>query len=133
VKKNVPEADGVLANTSGFAGAANAGNCTVTLVPPDQRHRTQQQIADALAAAARNMNDARTFVTQSRPSAWRRIGALRSARPVRDRSAQPGTLNSSEAAPQVFRTGPPRPAQDNPSSPRVWHIHNFHSAHQPGY
>jgi multidrug efflux pump len=64
VKRTVPEADGVLANTSGFAGAANAGNCTVTLVPPGQRNRTQQQIADALAAAARNMNDARTFVTQ---------------------------------------------------------------------
>ena len=48
VRNTVPEADGVLANTSGFAGAANAGNCTVTLVPREDRKRTQQQIADQL-------------------------------------------------------------------------------------
>ena len=48
VRHDVPEADGVLANTSGFAGGANAGSCTVTLVPPEERKRSQQQIADAL-------------------------------------------------------------------------------------
>ncbi|HET6348107.1 MAG TPA: efflux RND transporter permease subunit, partial [Candidatus Krumholzibacteria bacterium] len=64
VRNTVPEADGVLANTAGFAGAANNGNCTVTLVPPEDRKRSQQQIADALSASVRNMNDARTFVTQ---------------------------------------------------------------------
>jgi len=64
VRRTVPEADGVLANTSGFAGDANTGNCTVTLVPPNQRRRSQQQIADALAKSVRSMNDARTFVTQ---------------------------------------------------------------------
>ncbi|HET6463365.1 MAG TPA: efflux RND transporter permease subunit, partial [Candidatus Krumholzibacteria bacterium] len=64
VRNSVPEADGVLANTSGFAGAANAGNCTITLVPPEDRKRTQQQIADGLSKAVRGMNDARTFVTQ---------------------------------------------------------------------
>ncbi len=64
VRNTVPEADGALANTSGFAGAANAGNCTVTLIPPEHRKRSQQQIADQLAQAVRGMNDARTFVTQ---------------------------------------------------------------------
>jgi len=34
VRQEVPEADQVLANTSGFAGGANTGNCTVTLVDP---------------------------------------------------------------------------------------------------
>jgi multidrug efflux pump len=64
VRRNVPEADNVLANTSGFAGAANAGNVTVTLIPPDERSRSQQQIADLLSKEVRPMNDARTFVTQ---------------------------------------------------------------------
>ena len=64
VRSTVPEADNVLANTSGFAGAANAGNMTVTLIPPEERERSQQQIADVLSKAVRPMNDARTFVTQ---------------------------------------------------------------------
>jgi len=64
VKKEVPEVDAVIANTSGFAGGANAGNTTVTLVPPEQRQRSQQEIAEALSRAVRNLNEARTFVTQ---------------------------------------------------------------------
>jgi multidrug efflux pump len=64
VRTSVPEADNVLANTSGFAGAANAGNATVTLIAPEERKRSQQQIADMLAGATSQMNDARTFVTQ---------------------------------------------------------------------
>jgi multidrug efflux pump len=64
VRHSVPEADGVLANTSGFAGGANSGNATITLVPPSERKRSQQQIADALSKEVRGMNDARTFVTQ---------------------------------------------------------------------
>jgi len=64
VRNTVPEADGVLANTAGFAGSANAGNCTITLVPSEERKRTQQQIADQLSRAVRGMNEARTFVTQ---------------------------------------------------------------------
>jgi multidrug efflux pump len=64
IRNTVPEADNVLANTSGFAGAANAGLATVTLIPPEERERSQQEIADALAKAVRPMNDARTFVTQ---------------------------------------------------------------------
>jgi multidrug efflux pump len=64
VKTTVPEADVVLANTSGFAGGANAGNCTVTLIPPEERERSQQEIAAGLLRAVRGLNDARTFVTQ---------------------------------------------------------------------
>jgi len=36
----------------------------VTLVPPGERKRSQQEIATALAGAVRSLNDARTFVTQ---------------------------------------------------------------------
>ena len=66
VKREVPEAEAVLANTSGGGGASgtNSGSTTITLIPPDQRNRTQQQIAEALLAAVRPLNDARTFVTQ---------------------------------------------------------------------
>jgi len=64
VRREVPEADVVMANTSGFAGGANAGNMTITLVSPEERTRSQQEIAGSLAAPLRKMNDARTFVTQ---------------------------------------------------------------------
>ncbi len=64
VRHDVPEADGVLANTSGFAGGANAGSATITLIPPEERKRSQQEIADALSVSLRGLNDARTFVTQ---------------------------------------------------------------------
>ena len=64
VRVTVPEADVVMANTSGFAGSANAGNVTVTLVAPEERQRSQQEIATALSRATRNLNDARTFITQ---------------------------------------------------------------------
>ncbi|HEU4365614.1 MAG TPA: efflux RND transporter permease subunit, partial [Candidatus Krumholzibacteria bacterium] len=64
IRREVPEAEVVLANTSGFAGGANAGNATVTLVPPGERERSQREIADALAREMRTLNDARSFVTQ---------------------------------------------------------------------
>jgi len=64
VKKEVPEVENVIANTSGFSGGANSGVTTVTLVPPDQRQRSQQDIADALLRSVRNLNEARTFVSQ---------------------------------------------------------------------
>ena len=64
VKSEVPEVDAVIANTSGFSGGANSGSMTLTLLPPDKRERSQQQIADALSRSVRNLNDARTIVTQ---------------------------------------------------------------------
>ncbi len=64
VKKEVPEVEAVIANTSGFAGGANSGVTTITLVPPEKRTRSQQQIADALAEKVKNLNEARTFVSQ---------------------------------------------------------------------
>lgn len=64
VKKEVPEVEAVIANTSGWSGGANSGSMSITLVPPDKRQRSQQQIADALSQAVRNLNEARTIVTQ---------------------------------------------------------------------
>lgn len=64
VRKDVPEAESVMANTSGFAGGANSGATTIALSPPSQRKRTQQEIADALSGSTRKLNDARTIVVQ---------------------------------------------------------------------
>jgi multidrug efflux pump len=99
VRNGVPEADGVLANTSGFAGAANAGNCTVTLVPPEERKRTQQQIADALSKAVRGMNDAKTFVTQEQTISVGG-GASRFGLPVQFVIEAPNLDKLSEALPK---------------------------------
>jgi len=82
VRREVPEAEAVLANTSGFAGGANSGSTTITLQPSDKRDRTQQQIAEALSAVVRDLNDARTFVTQEQTISVGGGGGARSALPV---------------------------------------------------
>jgi len=82
VRREVPEAEAVLANTSGFASGTNSGSTTITLHSPDKRDRTQQQIAEALSASVRNLNDARTFVTQEQTISVGGGGGGRSALPV---------------------------------------------------
>ncbi|MBI5215940.1 MAG: efflux RND transporter permease subunit [Ignavibacteriae bacterium] len=64
VRSKVPEVDAVMANTSGFSGAANSGSTLITLVPPDERERSQNDIAQELSRSVRQLNDARTIVTQ---------------------------------------------------------------------
>lgn len=64
IRQRVPETDAVIANTSGYAGGANAGRTTLTLVPPGRRIRSQQEIAADLSQAVRDLNDARTIVAQ---------------------------------------------------------------------
>jgi multidrug efflux pump len=64
IKQKVPEATNVMANTSGFAGGANSGSMTITLNSPDNRNRTQSNIAEDLSRTVRQMSDARTIVTQ---------------------------------------------------------------------
>lgn len=64
VRRVVPEAEAVIANTAGFSGSVNSGSTTIMLVPREQRDRSQREIASALSRGARNLNDARTFVTQ---------------------------------------------------------------------
>ncbi|MDI6803052.1 MAG: efflux RND transporter permease subunit [Bacteroidota bacterium] len=64
VKQRVPEVTNVMANTSGFAGGANSGSMTITLNSPVDRNRTQNDLAEDLSRSVRQMNDARTIVTQ---------------------------------------------------------------------
>jgi hydrophobe/amphiphile efflux-1 (HAE1) family protein len=74
------ERESVLAVTSPGFGAsvsANSGFVRLSLVPPTQRQRSQDEIATQLSAIVRNMNFARSFVVQEQT-----IGASRGGLPV---------------------------------------------------
>ncbi len=62
----LPEKDVVLSVTAGGGGnsSANSGFVRVNLVPPNERERTQQQVADAISRELREQTFARAFVTQ---------------------------------------------------------------------
>jgi hydrophobe/amphiphile efflux-1 (HAE1) family protein len=62
----LPEKDAIMAMTAGGGGSSsvNSGFVRITLVPPDERSRTQQQIADALSTELRSYTFARVYVTQ---------------------------------------------------------------------
>jgi multidrug efflux pump len=69
VMETVPEKEGVVYMTFG-----GMGRIIVILDPPDQRERTQQEIADQLSAQTRRMTRARAFVTQQSTFGGRRGG-----------------------------------------------------------
>lgn len=63
----IPERENIIAVTSpgfGASVAANSSFVRVTLVDPAERTRSQQQIADEVATFAKQLNFARTFVSQ---------------------------------------------------------------------
>jgi len=64
IRRDVPEAEAVIANTSGYAGGANSGRTIVTLVPRDRRSRSQAEIAEALRNSLQGLNDARTIIIE---------------------------------------------------------------------
>ncbi|MGI4737636.1 MAG: efflux RND transporter permease subunit [Janthinobacterium lividum] len=66
VTDSVPENDFVFAVTPGFGGGggSNSGQVRTGLVPPDQRQRSQEQIAKYLTKNTKRFNDARVFVVQ---------------------------------------------------------------------
>ncbi len=73
----LPERDVILSLTApgfGSSGAANSGFVRVSLVPPDQRTRTQQEIAEAIASRVRAETFARAFVTQEQTIGGRHSG-----------------------------------------------------------
>ncbi len=80
LKREVPEIRETTTITSpgfGAASSVNSGFVRVTLVPPDERTRSQQQIAADLTRVLSRMSGARSFVSQE-PT----IGDRRSAAPV---------------------------------------------------
>jgi multidrug efflux pump subunit AcrB len=58
----LPEKDMLMSLTG--MGSANSGFIRITLIPADQRKRTQQEIADALTAELKDYTFARSYVTQ---------------------------------------------------------------------
>lgn len=67
VKQEVPEADAIISITSpgfGAASSVNSGFIRLRLVDPDQRKRSQQEIAATLSSKVRKLSAARVFVSQ---------------------------------------------------------------------
>lgn len=60
----LPEKQSMICVTAAGGGSVNSGFARLTLVPPDQRKRSQQEIADALSAEVRDYSLARTYITQ---------------------------------------------------------------------
>ncbi|WP_262245466.1 efflux RND transporter permease subunit [Parapedobacter soli] len=67
VNDSVPEKTVNMVNTSpswGGSGSANTGMMRIGLVPPGERERSQEEIAEALSRQTRRFTEARTFVSQ---------------------------------------------------------------------
>jgi multidrug efflux pump len=60
----LPEKDSYMGLTAMGGGSSNTGFIRITLVPPGERNRTQQQLADYLTGVLKPMTFARSFVTQ---------------------------------------------------------------------
>ena len=79
IKEKVPEKEGIISLTSpsgGAAGSVNSGFINLILKEPDQRKRSQQQIADDLTPVVNSLNGARAFITQQQTIGGGRRGSL---------------------------------------------------------
>ncbi len=77
VQEEVPEHEAIISVTSpgfGAASAVNSGFVRLILKDPDQRERTQQEIANYLTRRVRDFPGARTFVAQPQSIGDRRGG-----------------------------------------------------------
>lgn len=72
VEETVPEQDMIIQMIGG--GNTNRSNLNLWLKDPEQRERTQQEIADELAVQVRNFTGARTMVSQQQTFGGRRGG-----------------------------------------------------------
>lgn len=78
VAREVPElADATTITSPGFGAASsvNSGFMRLTLVPPDQRERSQQEVASALTRALSRVSEAQVSVSQQSTIGGRRSGA----------------------------------------------------------
>ncbi|MFA5817507.1 MAG: efflux RND transporter permease subunit [Bacteroidales bacterium] len=60
----LPEKESFMGLTAMGGGSSNTGFVRITLVPPGQRERSQQELADYLTGVLRPLTFARSFVTQ---------------------------------------------------------------------
>jgi multidrug efflux pump len=80
LKDSIPERNAIISVTSpggGSSGSINSGFVYLVLSKPDERERTQQEIADDISPFISQMTEARTFVTQQQS-----IGQSRGGLPV---------------------------------------------------
>ncbi|SKB87906.1 multidrug efflux pump [Parapedobacter luteus] len=78
VNDSIPEKTTNIVNTSpGFgSGGANSGRMRIRLVSPEERERSQEEIADALTRQTRRFTEARTFVSQQPTISVNRRGGM---------------------------------------------------------
>ncbi len=77
LKDSIPERDAIISVTSpgfGASSSVNSGFAFVILTKPDERERSQQQIADDITPVLSNMTEARVFATQQQSIGQRRGG-----------------------------------------------------------
>lgn len=77
IKDSIPERDAVISVTSpgfGASGSVNSGFAYLILKDPNQRIRSQQQIADDISKDLNNLTAARVFVVQQQSIGGRRGG-----------------------------------------------------------
>lgn len=79
VNDSVPEKSVNMVNTSpGFSGTGspNTGMMRLGLVPPEERERSQEEIAEALTRQVREFTEARTFISQQPTISVSRRGGM---------------------------------------------------------
>lgn len=79
VNDSVPEKSVNMVNTSpGFSGTGspNTGMMRIGLVPPEERERSQEEIAEALTRQTRVFTEARTFISQQPTISVSRRGGM---------------------------------------------------------
>ena len=79
LQDSIPEADGIFSVTSpgfGASSSVNTGFAGAILKDPDERRRTQMQIADDITPVIGKFSAARTFVTQQQTIGGGRRGGL---------------------------------------------------------
>ncbi|GGC34091.1 acriflavin resistance protein [Parapedobacter defluvii] len=79
VNDSVPEKSVNMVNTSpGFSGTGspNTGMMRIGLVPPEERERSQEEIAEALTRQVREFTEARTFISQQPTISVSRRGGM---------------------------------------------------------
>lgn len=71
----IPEKTTMMAVTSSGSSGTNGGFARITLVPPEERKQSQQEITDYINGFLRKMNFARAYATQEQTIATTRRGA----------------------------------------------------------
>jgi multidrug efflux pump len=107
VKQALPERAGILSVTSpGFGSSAvNSGFAFIILKDPDERERTQQEIAGQLSGMVRGFTGAQTFVTQEQS-----IGSRGSSLPVQYVLQAPNFEKLRETLPKFLAAARDHPA-----------------------